>query len=167
MSPEPITQKLTQKLLLIDDQPEAHLMLEAIMRTPPPVEIILFKALSMEGGMRIIEEQRPDFCLLDLNLTAELRGPATIEFMRRHIADVLPVLIITGEVEPVIPGWGPGRLWAQARNSGACGFLRKDRYFDPRNREFFLHELSDAGLEFAARKEMNVRFAPSIQNDVP
>lgn len=156
-------QVVTKKLLLIDDAPEAHVMLRRVMELEPPVRIELLGAMSFEGGMRIIRDVNPDICLLDLNFVAsagvrEMRAPETIAMMRDSgLADTVPTLIITGHLDPERENeWGYGKQWFEARMAGACGYLRKDRYLDPRNREFLLHELSDAILEHKARRMLRL-----------
>lgn len=150
---------LKRKLLLIDDDPSMHVTFKAIMEIPPPVEITIISALSWGRGLQLAREEAPDVCLLDLNLSDEMRGPQTIEAMGLHLADLLPTLIITGQHEEG-EGLSHGNLWKDARAAGAVGFLRKDRYLDVRYREFLLHELSDGMLEFAVRRKRNFRFSP-------
>lgn len=149
-----------KKLLLIDDEPEAHESLRKVMGFPPPLRppLDLLKALTFEEGVRIIVDEHPDFCLLDLKLSETMKGMDTIRAAQETgIVDMLPVLIITGQVE-FDDNWGHGTLWCEAREAGACGYLIKDRYLDPQFRKFLLHELSDAFLEFDVRRKRGIRF---------
>lgn len=163
---------ITKKLLLIDDDSGAHLLLRRVMEEKPPIEIILLEAMSFESGMKIVLEQKPDICLLDLNFkgvgsSGDMRAPETLQAMRSSgMADLVPTLIITGHMEPS-DQWTPGKLWKEARIAGAVGFLRKDRYLDKRNRDFLLHEFADAMLEFTVRQEMKIKFGPPAYDAQP
>lgn len=152
----------TRKVLLIDDDPGEHTVLKTILTVmPPPVKppIVVLGSLTFEGGLVQVIQERPDVVLLDLKLSETMLGPQTIASMHAHLADIVPVVLITGHMEAT-DDWTLPQLWREARHAGACGFLRKDRYLDPRYRSFLLHSLHDATIEFAVRKEQGIVFNP-------
>lgn len=144
------------KVLFIDDEPDMHTLLRAVLDAPPPLmpKIELLEAMNFEGGLLILREQKPDVVLLDMNLSRSATPMVemqTIAAMGERMAPFVPTIILTGHIDSASSEWSPGKLWKEARKAGALGWLRKDRYLDPRNREFLLHELADARIEFAVR----------------
>lgn len=160
---------MKKTILLIDDEEAPHKLLAVVLRQPPPppppLEIALRSAFTLDEGLRIAQEERPDVCLLDLSFRPAADGggrvvtpPETLAFMRLHLADLLPVIILTGHIDPE-DDWGYRRQWKESRRAGACGFLRKDLYLDSGHRGFLMHALDDAILEFSNRRAMGVCFA--------
>lgn len=145
----------TKKILLIDDDPGDHVLLETILKQPPPINplIKLYRALTFDEGIQIIQTESIDLCLLDLNLSVDLQGPETLAKLKSiGIGNKIPVLILTGLLE-ANREWSHGRLWKEAHLAGAMGYLQKECYLTPQGRPFLLHEIADAMLGFQVRIE--------------
>lgn len=134
MPAEPPTHPILS-ILLIDDDPTVHAWVKTILDMPPPTNIKLMSALTVNEAMVILLHDKPNIVLLDLNLK-ETQGVATIEQVLPEIAELVPVVILTGH--------GNQALWVQAVKNGAMNFLSKEIYLNRHNRGFFLHSLTNA-----------------------
>jgi len=86
----------TDRILIIDDQPEAIRLLTQLLNENGRFRV--FAAHSAEDGIALVARRRPDLVLLDLRMP-DKDGFAVLEELRSNPETAnIPVMVITGEV---------------------------------------------------------------------
>jgi PAS domain S-box-containing protein len=108
------------RVLLIDDDESFFILLRRLLAKVPGKKFITDWAASYEDGLKTLQENRHDACLLDYRL-----GLRTgLELLREATAQSLqtPIIILTGSDDPQVD--------LEATELGAADFLLKDQ-LDP------------------------------------
>lgn len=130
------------KALLIDDEKESHSGLQAILKLPPPVEIELFSAFSVQDGHLVAKEIDPDVVLMDLHFGAQNVPIDEALSAIPKLACVAPVLIYSN--------FPANDIWRRAVELGASNVLPKAVYAVSSNRSFLVHSITNAIMLFQA-----------------
>lgn len=127
------------KLLLVDDMDGIHIGVRKLIAVPPPLEVDLLSAYSIDEAFEVIQKNPPHCILLDLHYAASDTKDHGVEYAIKAIAPLAqhaPVIALTG--------YGTDDLWSKCIEAGACNFLSKEVYMDLRNRPFFLQAITNA-----------------------
>ncbi|MEM7032260.1 MAG: pyridoxal-phosphate dependent enzyme, partial [Chloroflexota bacterium] len=91
----PHIDKSTQKVAIIDDNPEDARLLRRILESQRPFQIV--EASSGKEGLSLVREEMPDLVLLDLTLP-DLSGFEVLEMIKSDPAlKRIPVIIVSGK----------------------------------------------------------------------
>src|SRR6201996_791479 len=104
------------KVLLIDDEENSFILLRRMAAKAPDRQFVMEWANSYAAGLKALEKQQHDVCLLDYRLGAETGLDLLREAVKRGVAT--PIIILTGTDEP--------RVDFEATELGASDFLLKD-----------------------------------------
>lgn len=151
---------MSQRVLIIDDSPDIHRIIEVRGRV---LDVEFISAYDAERGIQLVEEEQPDLVLLDVDLGEAISGFDVCESLksRPECRDV-PIIFLTGEgqsdskirafeigaVDYVVKPFNHGELLARMQSAlctkqlldmlakcahldGLTG-LRNRRYFDDR-----------------------------------
>jgi DNA-binding NarL/FixJ family response regulator len=110
---------MSTRLALVDDHELFRSGLSALLATYPEFEIV-GEAADARAAYSIVDNTRPDLCVIDLRLPGTDGISATRELMRRHPA--MRVAILSAHDEP--------DMVADALTAGARGFMLKEAPFD-------------------------------------
>jgi PAS domain S-box-containing protein len=107
----------TPRVLLVDDDEASFILLRRLLSKVPHKSFATDWAATYEAGLRALNENRHDVCLLDYRL-----GPRTgLDLLREAVAHGIqtPIIILTSSDDP--------RVDLQATELGAADFLLKDQ----------------------------------------
>jgi PAS domain S-box-containing protein len=110
----------TPRVLLVDDDETSFILLRRMLSKLPRRSFATDWAPTYEAGLRALNENRHDVCLLDYRL-----GPRTgLDLLREAVAQGIntPIIILTSSDDPKVD--------LQATELGAADFLLKDQ-LDP------------------------------------
>jgi PAS domain S-box-containing protein len=107
----------TPRVLLVDDEEASFVLLRRMLSKVPQKSFATEWAPSYDAGLRVLNENRHDVCLLDYRL-----GPRTgLDLLREAVAQGIqtPIIILTSSDDPKVD--------LQATELGAADFLLKDQ----------------------------------------
>src|ERR1700761_816320 len=104
------------KVLLIDDEENSFLLLRRMAAKAPDRQFLMEWADSYAAGLKALEKQQHDVCLLDYRLGPETGLDLLREAAKRGVET--PIIILTGSDDP--------RVDLEATQLGASDFLLKD-----------------------------------------
>jgi len=109
MSPPPV------RVLLVEDQDEDALMIQALLENLPESQVLLDRASTAEEGLAVLMERRHDVCLLDYIL-GDQTGVDVLSRARARAVRT-PVILLTGK--------GSRSVDIQAMYAGAVDYMEK------------------------------------------
>lgn len=121
-------------LLLEDDDNDAKLVCDILTREYPG--IIIQRASTLAEALQVIRVMQLDIAIVDLSLP-DARGLKAV-FAIREEAPTLPVLVLTGMVDPT--------LETRIENMPACRYMEKGMGVDRRELQRHLRQLERDGL---------------------
>ena len=84
---------MQQRVLVIDDSPDIHALLEARLR---PEGVAILHAHSPDEGLAMARAHRPDLILLDVEMPGRTGFEVCAELKSEPLTDALPVIFLTG-----------------------------------------------------------------------
>jgi len=140
------------RVLIVDDHPIIASGCKAMFADDPG--IIVFEASDAESGEAAFISERPDVCVLDINLP----GVTGFELARRILtrSPETPILIFSMNDDPAFA--------KRAIEAGARGYVSKSG--DPADLVQAIREVSNGGVFLPAALARKIAFAgPSLEND--
>ncbi|MGW5240465.1 response regulator [Monashia sp. NPDC004114] len=130
----------TVRVVLVDDHPVVRAGLRALVEGQDDLTVV-GEASDLDGALRVVQQERPDVVLMDLNLGAGVGGAEVTARLRAlpHPPDILVLTTYDTEADVL-----------RALDAGAVGYLLKDA---PPDQLF-------AGIRSTARGETVL--APSV-----
>jgi PAS domain S-box-containing protein len=107
----------TPRVLLVDDEEASFVLLQRLLSRVPRKSFTVEWASTYEAGLRALNENRHDVCLMDYRL-----GPRTgLDLLSEAVGQgiQIPIIILTSSEDP--------RVDLQATELGAADFLLKDQ----------------------------------------
>jgi PAS domain S-box-containing protein len=135
------------KVLLIDDEENSFILLRRMATKAPDRQFAMDWAATYAEGLKILERQQHDVCLLDYRLGAETGLDLLREAVKRGIET--PIIILTGSDDP--------RVDLEATELGASDFLLKDS-LNPVILERVIRYAIQHAATLKALKKSNERF---------
>lgn len=87
----------TERILIIDDQPEAIRLLTQVLNENGNYRV--FSAITGQEGIALVARRRPDLIILDLRMP-DMDGFAVLEELRSNPETArIPVMVVTGEID--------------------------------------------------------------------
>jgi len=107
----------TPRVLLVDDEEASFILLRRLLTKVPQKSFATDWAPTYEAGLRALNENRHDVCLLDYRLGAR----TGLDLLREAVAQGIqtPIIILTSSDDPKVD--------LQATELGAADFLLKDQ----------------------------------------
>lgn len=129
---------VTLRVLVVDDDDAVHVQFRHLMKIPPPANVEIISAFSIEQAYIAIRESKPDVILLDLNLPPEWPAERTLhEIESLEKAARVPIIAFSG-MEPDL-------MWPMAVESyGAYEFFEKSECLRPGFRGHLMHTITNA-----------------------
>ena len=133
------------RVLIVDDHPIVASGCRALLAGEP--EITILEAADAESGERMYFAERPDVCVLDINLPTV----SGFELARRILAraESARIIIFSMNDDPVFA--------ARAINSGAKGYVSKSG--DPLDLVEAIHEVGNGGVYLPPDIARSIAFA--------
>jgi DNA-binding NarL/FixJ family response regulator len=129
---------VTLRVLVVDDDEGVHIQLRQLMKIPPPANVEIISAFTIDQAYIAIRESAPNVILLDLNLSALWPAERTLhEIEALDKASGVPVITFSG--------MEPDELWPMSvKFYGAYNFFAKSDCLKPTFRGQLLKDITNA-----------------------
>lgn len=151
--PKTPRQTVTLRVLVVDDDDGVHVQFRHLMKIPPPANVEIISAYSIEQAYIAIRESRPNVILLDLNLPPG--WPA-----ERTLHEIEPLEQAAGVPIITFSGMEPDLMWPMSISYGAFNFFQKSECLKPTFRGQLMKDITTAIFLYSRLHTERVGHAP-------